>query len=94
MIRASLVVLAVRRADLLPERTGPLTAKQACRMAGLLDVPVDPYDGQAVRFVENKEARVVYCVGSDGVDDAGRIDWEMGQKPGDFLFPVPHSGRQ
>jgi hypothetical protein len=30
-------------------------------------VPLDPYDGQPVRY--SKERQIVYCVGSDGSDD-------------------------
>jgi hypothetical protein len=68
------------------------------RAAGLAGVPADPYrdDGGPLRLATVPAGRVVYAIGPDGIDDSGRLDCELGDKPrGDPLFALhpPRVGR-
>lgn len=51
-------------------------------------VPIDPYSGQQLRYVIQKNRPVVYSIGADQNDDGARIDWEFGKQPGDFIFKL------
>jgi hypothetical protein len=37
-------------------------------------VPVDPYDGQPLRYKLKQDGVVIYSVGHDGVDNGGNIN--------------------
>ncbi|HOB33237.1 MAG TPA: hypothetical protein PKH32_10205 [Verrucomicrobiota bacterium] len=43
------------------------------------EVPLDPFDGQPLRFVTTPKGFIVYSIGPDGVDNGGaeRVDWSM-----------------
>jgi hypothetical protein len=43
----------------------------------LARVPADPYDGQPLRLRRFQDGIVAYAVGTDGVDDAGTVDWNV-----------------
>lgn len=66
--RMTLISLAMRRFELaqgrVPERLEELVP------AYLLAVPLDPYDGQPIRW--NAQKQWLYSVGNNGVDDRGR----------------------
>ena len=32
---------------------------------------------------------VVYSVGTDLIDQGGKVDWNHGQQPGDFILTIP-----
>ena len=49
-------------------------------------VPVDPCDGKPLRLLVNKDRRIIYSVGPDGVDDGG-IEGTHGGK-GDIVFTL------
>jgi competence protein ComGC len=50
---------------------------------GLLkDVPVDPYNGEALRYKLRPNGAVVYSVGTDGVDNGGAINRAQYLNPG------------
>ena len=54
-------------------------------------VPVDPFDGQALRFKPLAAGFIVYSVGRDGMDNGGRAKDENGRQfqPGtDITFTV------
>jgi hypothetical protein len=55
-------------------------------------VPVDPFDGQSLRYHRLAKGYVIYSVGSDGHDDGGRekpADWQPGDKTTyDITFTV------
>jgi hypothetical protein len=40
----------------------------------LAEVPLDPYDGEPLRYRRLADGVVVYCVGDDGADDDGTLD--------------------
>jgi hypothetical protein len=62
-----------------PEALGRLTP-------GLLSaVPLDPYDGQPLRYRRLADGVVVYSVGPDGVDDGGTFDRTNAIRPGTDL---------
>ena len=53
-------------------------------------VPVDPFSGLPLKMAMISGEPVIYSVGSDGVDDHGLKDADLGRKPeGDFLFRLP-----
>ncbi len=81
--RAAIAFLAAERYRLkhkkLPERLGQL-------VPDFLDaVPIDPYDGQSLRYVVRDGQPIVYSVGKDRKDDGGH-----GNYPGepDVTFPI------
>jgi len=51
----------------------------------LPQVPIDPFDGQPLRYVLRNQQYVIYSVGEDGVDNGGQGN-DAGQP--DLLFPV------
>jgi hypothetical protein len=48
----------------------------------LAEVPLDPYDGQPLRYRRTEDGVVVYAVGDDGVDNGGNLDRERPNQPG------------
>ncbi len=63
----------------LPEKLDELVPKF------LPQVPVDPFDGQPLRYVVRNDEYIIYSVGKDGVDNGGQGD-EAGEP--DLVFPV------
>jgi hypothetical protein len=71
-LRTAIVALAVERyrrehgrwpntlAELLPDK--------------LAAIPVDPYDGQPLRYRRNSDGVVIYSIGPDKTDDGGKLD--------------------
>jgi hypothetical protein len=47
----------------------------------LPELPIDPFDGQPLRYKRLSDGIVVYSVGPDGVDDGGQISAAPGQQP-------------
>ena len=39
-------------------------------------VPLDPYDGQRLRFKRLADGVLIYSTGPDGIDDGGKVDRE------------------
>jgi hypothetical protein len=50
--------------------------------APLAEVPLDPFDGAAVRYRRLQDGVVVYSVSTDRVDDGGTLDREQPIRPG------------
>jgi hypothetical protein len=48
----------------------------------LAAVPLDPFDGQPLRYRQLEDGLIVYAVGNDGVDDDGNLDREHPDLPG------------
>jgi hypothetical protein len=48
----------------------------------LKEVPVDPYNGEALRYKLRPNGAVVYSVGTDGVDNGGAINRAQYLNPG------------
>jgi hypothetical protein len=82
------LLLALRRYQVVHGRL-PDDLPAAARESLLKTVPIDPSDGQAMRFAVVAGKPTVYSVGRDGKDDGGALDWKFGQQPGDFLFVLP-----
>ena len=68
-----------RQRGTLPERLEQLAPDF------LPEVPIDPFADQPLRYRVDENAYVVYSVGEDGVDDAGKGDENL--KP-DVVFRV------
>ena len=52
-------------------------------------MPVDPFDGESVRYVKRYKGFIVYSVGEDGQDNGGRIkDPNDRDRPHDLVFSV------
>lgn len=62
--------------------------QEAVAETALTIVPIDPYSGQPMRFTEVENQLTVYSTGKDLQDDGGRVDWQYGKQPGDFLFTL------
>jgi hypothetical protein len=50
--------------------------------AQLTEVPLDPYDGQPLRYRRLADGVTIYAVGGDGVDNGGLFDRENAVRPG------------
>jgi hypothetical protein len=88
-IRAARVTLAIERYRLasgnMPVSLDLLTPKF------VENIPVDPFDGQPLRYKKLAKAYVVYSVGEDKVDNGGREKYDQGHMnaPGsDVTFTV------
>jgi hypothetical protein len=64
----------------------PPATLQALTPTYLSAVPVDPFDGQPLRYARRGSDYVLYSVGPDGKDEGGthRIDWEA--NTGDLII--------
>ena len=52
----------------------------------LPQVPIDPFDGQPLRYVVREDEYIIYSIGRDGKDDGGHGD-DSGLEA-DIVFPV------
>jgi hypothetical protein len=68
-LRCTIVALAVERYRLQHGRWPQ--SLSALAPSPLLGIPIDPYDGQPLRYRQLADGAVVYCVGPDGKDDGG-----------------------
>lgn len=80
LIRCTLAALA---AECYRQKfqTWPASLDQLCPQF-LADVPLDPFDGEPLRFRRTEDGIVIYAVGSDGVDNNGNLDREHPTQPG------------
>jgi RNA polymerase sigma factor (sigma-70 family) len=90
-IRVAQALLAVRRWQLAHGANLPASMEAVAREAGLRTVPIDPFDGQPIRFTILEGQPTVYSVGQDGRDDGGRIDNARTPDSGDVLLRLPRS---
>ncbi|NLH16717.1 MAG: hypothetical protein GX455_09065 [Phycisphaerae bacterium] len=65
----------------LPERLEELTPKY------MEKVPIDPFDGQPLRFKRLEKGYVIYSIGEDGKDDGGKMK-KYGEENFDYPFTV------
>jgi hypothetical protein len=49
--------------------------------AFLGEVPTDPFDGKPLRLRRLADGVVIYSVGLDGIDNGGKIDWDLSRLP-------------
>lgn len=84
-------VLAIRRWE-LEHTEPPQDLLTAVRRSGLSFVPIDPFDGGPLRVSFINEEAMIYSVGPDGVDDAGRkvVDSTDADAKGDIVFRIPY----
>jgi hypothetical protein len=84
-------VLAIRRWE-LEHTEPPPDLLTAVRRLGLAFVPIDPFDGGPLRVSFINEEAMIYSVGPDGVDDAGRkvVDSTDSEAKGDIVFRIPY----
>jgi hypothetical protein len=79
MLRCTLVALAAERYWLRHGAWPQTTAKLVPEF--LPDLPLDPFDGQPLRYKRLPDGVVIYSVGADGIDDGGRISPTLMQQP-------------
>lgn len=77
--RTALVALAIERFRLA--NNGKLPSELPSLIPAYLEkVPIDPFDGQPLRYKRTDKGYMVYSIGPDGVDDGG-IEGPAGPKP-------------
>ena len=72
----------------------PQSAQGAISGTALTAVPTDPFSGALMKYTILDGKATVYSTGKDLKDDGGRIDWNLGQQPGDYIFqlaPLPET---
>jgi hypothetical protein len=78
-LRSAIVALALERHRLehgaYPDKLEGLVPTY------LKSIPLDPYDGQPLRYRRLADGVVVYSVGLDGIDDGGAIDRDRPMTP-------------
>lgn len=72
-LRTLVLALAAERYR-LAEGTWPESAAELVRAGYVPAVPLDPYDGQPMRYRRLLDGVVFYSVGHDRVDNGGNID--------------------
>ncbi|NQV24156.1 MAG: hypothetical protein HQ518_07285 [Rhodopirellula sp.] len=89
-------VVAIRRWE-LEHTEPPPDLLTAVRQSGMSFVPVDPFSGGPLRVSFLNEEAMIYSVGPDGVDDAGRkvvnsldSDSTNSEAKGDVVFRIPY----
>jgi hypothetical protein len=79
LLRSALIAVAAERCRL---KHGDWPATPAELVPAFLpELPIDPFDGQPLRYKRLPDGVVVYSVGPDGVDDGGQISAAPGQQP-------------
>ena len=87
LIRCTMIALAAERYR-LEQQSWPASVDKLCPVY-LGAVPLDPFDGQPLRYRRLDDGVVIYSVGRDGVDDGGNLDREfMTQSGVDIGFRV------
>ena len=82
-LRSTLVAIACERYRLRhPKNDWPVSVDALVKEKLLDAIPLDPIDGQPVRYLLTKDGIVVYSVGVDLADDKGNIDREHPIDPG------------
>jgi hypothetical protein len=84
---ATKCLIAARRYQLIHGKLPPDLAA-AMREAKVRAVPIDPYCGRAMQYKVVDDKPVVYCVGEDGKDDGGEVEWNNDQWTGDLIFRI------
>ncbi|MCX7410702.1 MAG: hypothetical protein NTZ32_21720 [Planctomycetales bacterium] len=78
---------AVRRYQLAHGKL-PTDLAIALQEAKLTDPLQDPYTDKSMLYAVVNSKPVVYSVGSDLIDQGGKVDWKYGQQPGDFVLKI------
>lgn len=80
MSRCSVAALAAERYRLLHARW-PDSLETLVKAELLLQVPIDPFDGQPLRFRPTDEGVIIYSIGEDRIDNGGSIDRKNSAAP-------------
>lgn len=72
MLRSTITALAAERYR-CDKKAWPDNVDKLCPRY-LASVPLDPYDGKALRYRRLKDGVVVYSIGQDGIDNDGQLD--------------------
>ena len=46
-------------------------------------VPLEPFDGEQLRYIRHKDGYTVYTIGYDGIDNGGLSREQMAEKTGE-----------
>jgi RNA polymerase sigma factor (sigma-70 family) len=84
-------LVAMRRWQLRHGGGLPPSLAAALQEAGILAVPLDPYDLQPIRFAVIDGQPTVYCLGQDGKDGGGTTDAARSPQSDDVLLRLPKS---
>ncbi len=79
-LRCMIVALAAERYR-LAHKDWPASLDNLCPQY-LAAVPLDPFDGQALRYRRLEDGVMIYSVGADAVDNRGNLDREHPNQPG------------
>ena len=80
-LRSAVVALACER-HRLKHKEWPKSLDVLVKEKLLDAIPLDPFDGQPLRYRKTKDRIVLYSVGPDLTDNQGAIDRERPQAPG------------
>jgi hypothetical protein len=80
-MRCALVGIAAERYRLAHDGW-PASLEELVKMGLIASVPLDPYDGQPLRYKLRPDGALVYSVGADGVDNGGNINRDHPFDPG------------
>jgi competence protein ComGC len=90
-MRCAMVGIAAERYRLAHEEW-PASLDELVKKGWIASVPLDPYDGQPLRYKLRHDGVTVYSVGPDGVDNGGNINrdrpFESGTDQGFLLWDV------
>ena len=86
-------LVALRRWQ-FSHRGSPRDLASVVKAAGMKTVPLDPYDGKAMKMAMLDGKPVIYSVGRDGKDDGGRKDSRLDMQAGDLLYRLPQVERR
>jgi len=64
----------------------PANLDTAAGETALKTIPTDPYSQSPLKYSVINGKPTIYSVGKDLKDDGGKVDWNLGKQPGDFLF--------
>ncbi len=81
MLRSAAVALACERYR-QRHKDWPASLDGLVQVKLLDAVPLDPFDGQPLRYRRTKDGIVIYSVGPDKIDNQGHIDRERSHEPG------------
>ena len=80
-------LVAVQRFILVHDQP-PLNLSDATAEAGLKSIPLDPFNGQPMRYKIMNGNPVVYSVGPDQKDDGATWEWNEKQGSGDLIYHI------
>jgi len=94
MLRSAAVAFACERYR-LAKKAWPDSLEELVKEKLLDAIPIDPFDGQPIRYRRTKDGIVVYSVGVDCKDDGGNIDRHRFMDPGvDIGFQLWNPNRR